>query len=94
MATPDTAQPSQLTMYTTPWCGFCRRLKSQLARDGIEMVEIDIEKDPAAADFDMSVNGGNQTVPTVVYPDGTAVTNPSPKEVKARLAAAQSGTAG
>ncbi|MGH3391765.1 MAG: glutaredoxin family protein, partial [Actinomadura sp.] len=48
MATPDTAQPtpSQLTMYTTPWCGFCRRLKSQLARDGIEMVEIDIEQDP------------------------------------------------
>jgi mycoredoxin len=87
MATPDTAQPSQLTMYTTPWCGFCRRLKSQLARDGIEMVEIDIEKDPAAAEYVMSVNGGNQTVPTVVFPDGTAVTNPSAKEVKARLAA-------
>jgi mycoredoxin len=79
--------PTQLTMYTTPWCGFCRRLKSQLARDGIEMVEIDIEKDPAAAEYVMSVNGGNQTVPTVVFPDGTAVTNPSAKEVKARLTA-------
>ncbi|MGH3391727.1 MAG: mycoredoxin [Actinomadura sp.] len=74
-------------MYTTPWCGFCRRLKSQLARDGIEMVEIDIEQDPAAAEYVMSVNGGNQTVPTVVFPDGSAVTNPSAKEVKARLAA-------
>jgi mycoredoxin len=88
MATPSTAHgPSgQLTMYTTTWCGFCRRLKSQLARDGIEMVEVDIERDPAAADFVMSVNGGNQTVPTVLFPDGTAVTNPSAKDVKRRLA--------
>ncbi|MBO2454516.1 mycoredoxin [Actinomadura barringtoniae] len=88
MATPTTekAPTGQLTMYTTTWCGFCRRLKSQLARDGIHMVEIDIERDPSAADFVMSVNGGNQTVPTVVYeaPDGTRTvrTNPSAKEVK------------
>ncbi|MER7542243.1 mycoredoxin [Actinomadura sp.] len=90
MATPSTAHgtgPSgRLTMYTTTWCGFCRRLKSQLARDGIEMVEVDIERDPEAADFVMSVNGGNQTVPTILYPDGTAATNPSAKEVKRRLA--------
>ncbi|MCO5999956.1 mycoredoxin [Actinoallomurus rhizosphaericola] len=77
----------ELTMYTTSWCGFCRRLKTQLAREGIHMVEVDIERDPAAAEFVESVNGGNQTVPTVVFPDGTAVTNPSAKEVKARLAA-------
>ncbi|MCO6009436.1 mycoredoxin [Actinoallomurus purpureus] len=77
----------ELTMYTTSWCGFCRRLKTQLARDGIHMLEVDIERDPAAAEFVMRVNGGNQTVPTVVFPDGTAVTNPSAKEVKARLAA-------
>ena len=75
----------QLTMYTTQWCGFCRNLKRQLARDGIEMTEIDIEQDPAAAEFVMSVNGGNQTVPTVVFPDGTAMTNPSAAQVKQRL---------
>jgi mycoredoxin len=84
MATPTTGE---LTMYTTTWCGFCRRLKAQLSRDGIEMVEIDIERDPAAAAFVESVNGGNQTVPVVVFPDGTAVTNPTAKAVKARLAA-------
>jgi mycoredoxin len=78
---------TQLTMYTTSWCGFCRRLKTQLAREGIEMVEVDIEKDPEAAEFVMQVNGGNQTVPTVVFPDGTALTNPSAKQVKSRLAA-------
>ena len=74
-----------LTMYTTPWCGFCKRLKRQLAAEGIEMTEIDIEQDPAAAEYVMSVNGGNQTVPTVVFPDGTAVTNPSAATVKERL---------
>ncbi|HEX4661338.1 MAG TPA: mycoredoxin [Streptosporangiaceae bacterium] len=77
------AQP--LTMYTTPWCAFCKRLKRQLAADGIEMSEIDIEQDPAAADYVMSVNGGFQTVPTVVFPDGSALTNPSAATVKERL---------
>jgi mycoredoxin len=73
-------------MYTTRWCGFCRRLKSQLARDGIEMLEVDIEADPDAAEYVMSVNGGNQTVPTVVFADGSALTNPSAAQVKGRLA--------
>jgi mycoredoxin len=74
-----------LTMYTTTWCGYCRRLKRQLAADGIEMTEVDIEQDPAAAEFVMSVNGGYQTVPTVVFPDGSALTNPSAAMVKERL---------
>ena len=77
------AQP--LTMYTTPWCGYCKRLKRQLAADGIEMTEIDIEQDQAAAEFVMTVNNGFQTVPTVVFPDGSALTNPSAATVKARL---------
>ncbi|MBO0775066.1 MAG: mycoredoxin [Actinobacteria bacterium] len=72
-------------MYSTPWCGFCRRLKTQLAREGIEITEINIERDPAAADYVMSVNGGNQTVPTVVFPDGAALTNPSAAQVRERL---------
>ena len=84
----------QLTMYTTPWCGYCRNLKRQLARDGIEMVEVDIERDEAAAEFVMSVNGGNQTVPTVLFPDGTALTNPSAAQVKAQLAASSADEAG
>jgi mycoredoxin len=72
-------------MYTTTWCGFCKRLKRQLAAEGIEMAEVDIEQDPAAAEFVMSVNGGFQTVPTVVFPDGSALTNPSAAAVKERL---------
>ena len=75
-----------VTMYSTPWCGYCRRLKSQMDREGIAYREVDIEANPAAADYVMSVNGGNQTVPTVLFPDGTAMTNPSLVQVKERLA--------
>ena len=81
-----------VTMYCTPWCGFCRRLKSQLAREGIEVVEVDIEQDPAAADYVMSVNGGMQMVPTILFADGTALTNPSAAQVRDRLAALAIGT--
>ena len=81
----------QLIMYTTPWCGFCRNLKKQLARDGIEMTEVDIEQDPAACEFVMSVNGGNQTVPTVVLLDGTTLVNPTAAQVRERLAAVIAG---
>jgi mycoredoxin len=74
-----------LTMYSTPWCGYCHRLKAQLAREGIEVTEVNIEQDPAAAEFVIEANGGNQTVPTVVFPDGSVATNPSLAQVKERL---------
>jgi mycoredoxin len=74
-----------VTMYSTPWCGYCQRLKAQMTREGIEFVEVDIEQDVEAAAFVEGVNGGNQTVPTLLFPDGSAATNPSLKEVQARL---------
>ena len=77
------AQP--LTMYTTTWCGYCRRLKSQLAREGIEIIEVDIEREPDAAEYVMSVNGDFQTVPTVLFPDGSTLTNPSARAVRQRM---------
>jgi mycoredoxin len=76
---------SQVTMYSTPWCGYCQRLKAQMTREGIAYAEVNIESDPEAAAFVESVNGGNQTVPTVVFPDGAAVTNPSIGQVKSLL---------
>ena len=75
-----------VTMYTTQWCGFCKRLKAQLARVGVEMAEIDIERDEAAAQFVESVNGGNQTVPTLLFADGATMCNPSVAQVQAKLA--------
>ena len=75
-----------VTMYSTPWCGYCHRLKAQMDREGIAYEVVDIEAHPEAAELVMSVNDGNQTVPTLVYPDGTAQTNPSLAQVKAKLA--------
>ncbi len=83
----DAPAAGTITMFSTTWCGYCRRLKSMLDREGIGYTEVNIEEVPKAADYVMQVNGGNQTVPTVVFPDGTAATNPSLAEVKARLAA-------
>ncbi|PPK98755.1 mycoredoxin [Kineococcus xinjiangensis] len=76
-----------VTMFSTTWCGYCRRLKSQMDREGIGYSEVNIEEHPEAADFVMQVNGGNQTVPTLLFPDGSAATNPSLAEVKQRLGA-------
>jgi mycoredoxin len=59
---------------------------SQLDRDGIAYEVTDIETDPAAAEYVMSVNGGNQTVPTLRFEDGSALTNPTIVQVKERLA--------
>lgn len=73
------------TMYTTPWCGYCHRLKSQLDREGIAFDIVDIEQQPEAASIVESANDGNQTVPTLVYSDGTAQTNPSLAQVRAKL---------
>jgi mycoredoxin len=83
----DAPAAGTITMFSTTWCGYCRRLKGQLDREGIGYTEVNIEEVPKAAEYVMEVNGGNQTVPTVVFPDGTAATNPSLAEVKARLAA-------
>ena len=76
-----------VTMYSTVWCGYCHRLRSQMDREGIEYQVVDIENDLAAADLVMKVNGGVQTVPTLVFPDGSALTNPTLAQVKAQLAA-------
>ena len=75
-----------LTVYSTTWCGYCHRLKTQLDREGIAYEVVDIEQELAAAEFVMSVNGGNQTVPTVRFDDGSALTNPTLNQVKAQLA--------
>ena len=74
-------------MYSTPWCGYCHRLKGQLKRAGIEFTEVDIEQQPEAAQLVEKINNGNQTVPTVVFPDGTVMTNPSLAQVAEKLVA-------
>ena len=86
MQTPTTPVAGTVTMFSTTWCGYCRVLKQAMDREGIAYTEVNIENEPGAADYVMQVNGGNQTVPTVLFPDGSALTNPSLGQVKAALA--------
>lgn len=74
-----------VTMFTTSWCGYCARLRGALTRDELSFTEVDIEANPERAEFVEHVNGGNRTVPTVLFPDGTTATNPSIAEVRERL---------
>lgn len=80
-----TPAPGTVTMFSTEWCGHCNRLKGQLTRAGIEYREVNIETEPEAAAEVETVNDGNRTVPILIFPDGSAATNPSLAEVAQRL---------
>lgn len=79
---------SQVTMYTTTWCGYCVRLKKGLERAGVEFDEVNIEDDPHAEEFVLAVNGGRATVPTFVLANGDVLTNPPLPELLAAVEAA------
>jgi len=80
-------EAGSITMFSTEWCGYCKRLKKMLDSEGIGYTEVNIEEVAGTAELVESLNGGNQTVPTVIFPDGSAATNPSLNEVKQRLSA-------
>lgn len=75
-----------ITMFSTEWCGYCKRLKLMLDTSGIGYTEVNIETTPGTPELVEQINGGNQTVPTVVYPDGSVATNPSLRDVQVSLA--------
>nr|WP_245834114.1 glutaredoxin domain-containing protein [Streptomyces aidingensis] len=75
-----------ITVYTTPACGYCHRLKSRLNAEAIPFTEVSIEHDPDSAALVEKINNGNQVVPTVVFADGTAMTNPGIPKIKQHLA--------
>jgi len=76
----------EFVMFSTDWCGYCKRLKNQLSEVGITFREINVEENPDSASFVEEVNGGNRVVPTLLFSDGTALTNPSVIAVKEKLA--------
>jgi mycoredoxin len=78
-----------ITMYSTPWCGYCKRLKVALESDGIHFVEVDITQDAEAERFVIGVNDGDATVPTLRFADGSVLTNPTAAQVRKQLAGPQ-----
>ena len=76
----------EFVMFSTDWGGYCKRLKNQLGEIGISFREINVEEQVEYAGFVEEVNGGNRVVPTLLFSDGIALTNPSAIAVKDKLA--------
>jgi mycoredoxin len=74
---------SNVLMYGAEWCGDCRRSKRFLDSNNVEYTYIDVEADKSAADKVVEINGGAQSIPVIVFSDGTHLTEPSDIDLKA-----------
>ncbi|ABY35039.1 MAG TPA: glutaredoxin-like protein [Chloroflexus aurantiacus] len=74
-----------IVVYGTNWCPDCRRAQRVLDQHGVPYTYINIEHDPAAAEFVIKVNNGNQSVPTIVFPDGSILVEPSNHLLQTKL---------
>jgi mycoredoxin len=79
----DAQQP--LIVYSTTWCSDCRRSKRFLEAHQIPFKDINIEEDPQAAEIVISINNGAQSVPTIIFPDGSVLVEPSNKVLASKL---------
>lgn len=77
----------KIKMYATTWCGDCRMAKRWFDARGISYDYINIEEDDNAAAYVMKVNRGMRAVPTIVFPDGSVLVEPSPRELAAKFPA-------
>ncbi len=76
----------KIKMYGTSWCPDCARAKQFLTEQGVSFEWIDIEKDKKAQAYVEEVNNGNRSVPTIVFPDGSIMVEPSNAELEKKLA--------
>lgn len=80
---------SNITMYSADWCGDCRRSKRLLDSLNVPYELIDVEADASASDKVIEINGGQRSIPVIVFPDGSHLTEPSDNDLKAKLEALQ-----
>lgn len=78
---------ADITMYGADWCGDCRRSKRLFEELDIQVNHIDVEVDKSAAAKVIEINGGAQSIPVIVFSDGTHLTEPSDNDLKAKLQA-------
>lgn len=81
--TPQTGE--KIKMYVTTWCGDCRFAKRWFDAHSIPYEAINIETNEKAAELVMRVNGGKQSVPTIIFPDGSVLVEPGPRELAAKF---------
>lgn len=75
-------KPSKIVMYSTEYCGDCRRAKSFFEAKQIQYVNIGLEGNEEATNFVINVNNGSRSVPTIVFPDGSILVEPSWEELE------------
>ena len=80
-----TLTPSQIVMYTTQYCSDCLRVKEFFDANRIPYLPIGLEGNDQATDFVLQVNNGYRSVPTIIFPDGTVLVEPSWEELKIKL---------
>jgi len=73
-------------MYGASWCADCRRSKNYLDSKNISYEFIDIDTAPGAADKVAEINDGRKSIPTILFPDGGVLVEPSNEELAAYLA--------
>jgi len=83
----DSTNQGDIMFYSTSWCGDCRRSRKVFQAMGVSFVDVDIEEDPAAAEIVRKVNRGSQSVPTIIFPDGSVLVEPSNAALEQKLAA-------
>ena len=76
---------SEITMYGAEWCGDCRRSKKFLDSNNVAYNYIDVEADVIASDKVIEINGGQRSIPVIIFEDGTHLTEPSDAALKAKL---------
>ncbi|MEY3107925.1 MAG: hypothetical protein RL730_276 [Actinomycetota bacterium] len=76
---------AQIKMYGAEWCGDCRRSKRFLDSNNVSYDYVDVEADPSASDKVIEINGGQRSIPVILFPDGTHLTEPSDNDLKAKL---------
>ena len=81
---PVTNEP--ITVYATTWCGDCHRAKRVLDRNDARYRWIDVDRDEEAAGEVLRINRGMRSVPTILFPDGSVLVEPSDAELEAKLA--------
>jgi len=75
----------QIVLYGAPWCSDCRRSRVFLDENKVEYEYVDIDQDEKGADKVVQINKGLRSIPTIVFPDGAVLVEPSNEQLKEKL---------
>lgn len=78
-------EKGKIIIYGTTWCGDTRRARRFFEENKIDYEWIDIDQDKEAGKLVEQINGGFRSVPTIIFPDGSSLTEPSSSQLRSKL---------